>query len=716
MKNFCQIYRLVMPVQLFRRISSLCGVSDRVKIRTGVWVFLFFGMGLYQTIMAQDKYETDAEVLENTIEEQAEKIDDETEVEGLTEKIEDLRTHPVNLNNAGLEELGRLFMLNDFQILAILDYRKTYGDFVTIYELQNVPGFTAALASQISDFVIIEKPKDQLPSLRDAIRHGRHQWYIRGQRTLEKTDGYQAGEGHYLGNPWKVYSRYAYSYQSMLSAGVTMEKDAGESFPMKQQKTFFDFQSGYIRVDQESTLKTFVAGDYQLKFGQGLVLWNGYSSGKGSHVLNIRRRNEGIARFVSTEENRFFRGAATTLRLRNSDLSLFFSMKPIDANITRYDSLHGHPEVFSSLLTTGLHNTEASVKDRDAVKETVFGGNLCWNGFRFSIGTSWVHYQYNAQFSPFPEPYKYFAFRGNENTLAGIDCQYKAGKTILFAEAARSLQGKGAITAGALVKAASSLTLLVGLRNFSPGYQNPYARPFSESFSCSNESGIFSGMEMALPFHLMLKGYLDWYKFPWLRYQVNAPSEGREGLIQLDWNPSRNLSMYCRFKQETKEINGDGDTQSMEVLIPRKTASIRFQATYVLATGLQLQSRIQAGFLSMHEGNVEKSTLFSQDISWKPESKPFSLGIRYALFDAGSYDSRIYAYESDLLYVYSAPSFYGKGTRNYLVISFRILRRIDCWIKLGQTRYLNRYESGSGDNHLPGNQKTDLGVQMRVRL
>jgi hypothetical protein len=110
------------------------------------------------------------QVTENAAVESTERWEEYEENEAFSGKLADLRLHPVRINQADKEELERLFMLNEFQILAILDYRKTYGSFTSPYELANIPGFSTDLARQVSAFVIIEPDKWDVPSLKESFR------------------------------------------------------------------------------------------------------------------------------------------------------------------------------------------------------------------------------------------------------------------------------------------------------------------------------------------------------------------------------------------------------------------------------------------------------------------------------------------------------------------------------------------------------------------
>ena len=61
--------------------------------------------------------------------------------------------------------------------------------------------------------------------------------------------------------------------------------------------------------------------------------------------------------------------------------------------------------------------------------------------------------------------------------------------------------------------------------------------------------------------------------------------------------------------------------------------------------------------------------MFYQNVKYKPIFSKLSFSVRYTFFNTESYNSRIYAYESDVLYKYSIPSFYEKVKK---LLSFKV--------------------------------------------
>ncbi|MDA7580656.1 hypothetical protein N8758_04435 [Crocinitomicaceae bacterium] len=107
---------------------------------------------------------------------------------------------------------------------------------------------------------------------------------------------------------------------------------------------------------------------------------------------------------------------------------------------------------------------------------------------------------------------------------------------------------------------------------------------------------------------------------------------------------------------------------------------------------------------------------FVQDILYRPKSSPINLALRYALFDTESYNSRIYSFENNALYVFSVPANYYQGSRAYVLFRLKFLRRFDLWIKYGVRIFSNRQSLGTGPEKIDGNRKTDLTVQLRMKF
>jgi hypothetical protein len=684
-------------------------------MKTRLAFILLLLCGRLSFLCGQELSSGAAALAEQSIEETISRTDEELGYNELTEKLDALKRDQVNLNVASREELEQLSILNDFQVFSLLDYRKNFGNLASLNELLLIPGFTEESIALLSPYVVTEVPPQSLPTFREALQQGNSSLMSRVQRPLQVLAG-EMDSSRYPGNAARIYTRYAYTYRNTIRAGFTAEKDPGEAFPAGSGIRLMDFQSTFLQLKNLGSIKSLVVGDYNLRFGQGLILWSGFASGKSSDGITIRKRQDGISPYTSTDENRFFRGAASTLQVDDTEFSFFFSMKPLDANIGYFDSLLMKPVSFSSFRTDGLHLSEQDLREKDAVDEMVAGGNISINKSRLRWGITAVHTRYSSTLVPYRQGYSLFNPRGNDFTTGGIDFQFRAGSILFFGEGAGSSTGGFSFLGGALVHPAPGFTLSLLTRNLARKYTALYGRPFSESGKCNNEQGIYTGFQLQLPAHLILSGFYDQYKFPWLKYNVDAPSGGKEALIQLSWNPSLNLQMQMRYRSEKNLVNSEPSGAGMHLLSGNLRRSFRYAALIRLSESWRVQSRVDINLPCSATASDSPGYLLSQDLSWKPVETKVSLAFRYALFDVAAYENRIYSYENDLLYAFSVPSFYGRGTRIYALASFTLLKRIDLWLRIARTLVMDRQTMGSGMSMIDGNKKTDVGLQLRIRI
>jgi len=129
---------------------------------------------------------------------------------------------------------------------------------------------------------------------------------------------------------------------------------------------------------------------------------------------------------------------------------------------------------------------------------------------------------------------------------------------------------------------------------------------------------------------------------------------------------------------------------------------------------LTLKSRIEWVSIKRESRTGANGLLITQDIAYKPKSFPLSFNLRYAIFDTDSYDTRIYSYENNALYVFSVPAYYFKGSRCFLLARYSFGRSLDLWVKYGFFLYNNRDQIGSGAEQIQGARKSDLTIQLRL--
>ena len=110
----------------------------------------------------------------------------------------------------------------------------------------------------------------------------------------------------------------------------------------------------------------------------------------------------------------------------------------------------------------------------------------------------------------------------------------------------------------------------------------------------------------------------------------------------------------------------------------------------------------------------EECKLAASIIYDKRQGLPIDISLRYALFDTDSYDTRLYSFENNALYVFAVPAYYYQGNRAYILVRYSFLRHCDLWVRYGYFLYNNRQNISSGAEGIVGSKKSDLVIQLRI--
>jgi hypothetical protein len=679
---------------------------------------LLFISAFFVTNFGYSQVSETTQTIESLIEEIAETSDEDLDYTSLFDDLFYFSQNPLNLNSAKRETLEKLKFLSDIQIEEILKYRYKTQGFKTIYELQLLNGFETKDIERILSFVKVEEvDKTEFPDLKRVFKYGKQTIFLRTQFFTQQQKGFDPlYEGDkYLGDKYKYYTKYQFDYKRTIQFGFLAEKDPGEQFFEGTQKYGFDYYSAHLFIKNIGKIKSIALGDYKANFGQGLIIWSGLSTSKSSYVNDIRKSDDGLSKYSSSDENLFLRGAGTTLRFGDIDVSVFFSYKNIDANLNSEDTI-ADEQMATSFQITGLHRTLAENEDRKAVSEMLYGSNIKLRKNNFNLGATFLQYMFGATLNKNPQTYNQFYFNGSSNFNTSIDYNFTYQNFYFFGEEAMSQNGGFALLNGVTVSLASQISISALHRNYQRDYQAYYSAGFGESSGTANEKGLYLGAEINPYKSLKISAYFDSYSFPWLKFGTNAPSFGADYFVQADYSINRFLTMYARYKTETKSENTSLDVLGIKPVVPYTKTQFRYNINYKISSTLSLKNRIELSKYSK-EGNItETGFLMFQDISYKHQTLPFTLDFRFAIFDA-TYNARIYAYETDILYGYSIPAFSGKGIRTYLTLKYTIIPdKIDFWARVAIFSYADTDVLGSGLTEIQGSNKTEVKFQIRIKI
>lgn len=508
----------------------------------------------------------------------------------------------LNINDLSERELDSLHLLTRFQVRSLLDYRKQWGDILSATELTLVDGFTEDDVEALGEIVSFE------PSTgRGRVSH------LASMRLKKKWKS----EGFSLTSKYKLAG-------NIYDAAVTLDNDPCERFP--------DFISGYVRYGG------WIAGDYDLRLGQGLVMSTSMSMDAfGEPGAQIRRNS--VRGHTSSEECNFLRGAAWNGNLGRYELIAFASFNGVDARISdgRY----------TSISTDGLHATQAEREKKRSMREPLAGFELARTFGTWRVALATAGYSYTKPNGRRVQDYNrmqmYDGVWGNASaSIYGI-----AGSWRIFAEAALDAHFAPALKAGALWAPSSALEMSLSARVFSPSYIATHSEG-----SAYNQIGAQYALKL-LAGKWKFNLNADWCYHPWYAYQKPPGSMTFKA----------RLSALCAWPGGT-------------------TLQSQLSFSGMIKGKVQLKVPVNAfQFAIKAEANPKGYALLAE-ASFR--TRKFEASARITYYDTEGWDGRIYLYERSLPESFSTQAYYGKGVGEYLVLKYSPTCKIDLWIKVQQ--------------------------------
>jgi hypothetical protein len=622
--------------------------------------------------------------------------------ENQTTFLTQLAENPIDINNATFEELQGTTLLSDAQINNLLVYRQNTGSIVSIYELQSIPGFDVSTIQYIAPFFsfqLLERSPYQSKTEQRIL--------VNVETIQEKIRGIE--DGSYAGDPYRINARYRLNYPGKLSMGLQADKDAGEkfSFQPKQKQYGFDFYSFHLALYKVGRVRNLILGDYSLQFGQGLTLGSGFSLGKGPEVIaGIKKSHLGNRPYTSISEYGYFRGISGILPINSmTKLTLFGSFKQLDGTINDSSTI-------STIITTGYHRSEQEIKKKYTINNMDLGLNLRTTPKpgKLSFGFSGIFTRFNKAVSPSNKLYNQYAFSGSNNIVASIDAEWNYKNMLAFGETGMSLSGGKAILLGTIWSLSDKIDFAIHYRNYQRNFHSLYSNSLAENTNIGNERGLYEGIKIRPTRNVTISAFMDLFRFPWLKYQVSAPSTGQEYLARIEHRTNKYSYWYIQYRNILKKSNNTTytipkieETISQQVSLGITSASKKI----IFTSKVVYQIKNGNNMYSKGIGLINDITLSGKLSSWS---------FRMAIFETDDYDTRIYSYERDLLYNFSIPAYYGEGIRVGINAKIKLLPKLDLRIKIARFQYLDRESISTGDQEILSSRKTDLKFQLGLRI
>ena len=204
------------------------------------------------------------------------------------DELESFRNHPLPLNRASRARLLESGLLTPYQVATLAEYRSLSGDILSFAELERVDGFGKEAVAALRPFLSLESVRRPGEALKDTLVF-RHSAILRA--TLKD-----------------VGAKYRLAAER-VEAAVAWKGQNG---------TFY----GLYRLGKGKIL----AGDYNVRYGQGLAFWSAFQLSSLTTPESFSKRANGITPSWSFNGTGTFRGLAWDYTGSHMQLALFGAM------------------------------------------------------------------------------------------------------------------------------------------------------------------------------------------------------------------------------------------------------------------------------------------------------------------------------------------------------------------------------------------------------
>jgi hypothetical protein len=619
--------------------------------------------------------------------------------------LAELQSLSIDLNNASAFDLARIPGISLAAIDSVVARRRIrrFVDLADLAELR-IPD-TDRMLLEAFTFVTSERVSRSVVRVQSTARFSRR---------IERARGYSGENPTYLGSPNRINNRTSASY-GRHSAAITMDKPAGSRMDWSPAEGLY----GFDRIHGHATFQVgqparITIGDFRAEYGQGLTMWSGASFGRGREpVRGVMRSSRGVNGTASTMDDRMLRGIALSLhpfsRLR---LDVFASSRRLDAAIDTFSVDEGQI-VSARRMARTAHRTELEFGRRNALGERAIGSAITFKNGTTSLGLVAFKVYYSAAIAPGDRPDTYYFEGGAKLFHAGFHALTRFSHADIFGEV--SLDGRRMV-AGVRAGTGRDFEAVATVRHHSPRSDNPFAAGFaSRSYPLANEQGGYVGVRMRVSESTTINAFADLAYHPWLRYQIPRPTVSADQFIEVRHRPRKWWELSVDFRRRTSESRLTSDSVSVVLLDRGSRQTLRIHSRIDATSRLRLQARAERAVSNRSTGTTASGYLLFHELT-TPLTRFSDVTARITHFQVDHFDSRIYAYERDVIGAFTTHMHTGSGRRMYALLSARGPQRTVLQLRIARTWLDDVEYIGSGAGTIEGNTATDFSFLILHRL
>ncbi|HLP34828.1 MAG TPA: hypothetical protein VK133_02455 [Amoebophilaceae bacterium] len=479
----------------------------------------------------------------------------------IREILQEAYAAPLDLNQTTQEAVEALGILSSVQITHLFEHMRATGPLYSIYELQAIPSFDLETIRLLRPFVCVTERYDTSSAslLERIIQSKKHYAWLRYEPSLggEPKPLPPNIDHNPMVNSDKYTSQLFIKPDNQLSLGIVARKQAGEVFTWDHATHRYgcNLWSFFLLVEGKPYAKRLLIGDYQLGYGQGLLLNAGYSFQKGTDCTAIVRTHTVGIRPYKGIQRIGLRGIAIATAWKALEATGFYSSHNLDAHI-RLDE-ENRPYTHR-VDPTGRYATLHELQNKGTLHEHAIGCVLLSKNKRNQreVGITLLHLLYDIPILPRATLFTRYAFKGKRSTATGFFYRWTWRNLLLFGEAALSFPdpafgsnkiGKAGIT-GALISLSRYVDLSTAFYRYGAEFYSPYGYGFKHyTTATSNEKGWYGCIQFAPRFNWHFSTHVHLFSTLAPTVRLKLPSPGKRMTVRLSHTHQRTTTWGVRY-------------------------------------------------------------------------------------------------------------------------------------------------------------------------
>ncbi len=479
----------------------------------------------------------------------------------IREMLQEAYASPLDLNQITQETLEALRILSDVQVTHFFDHIRSTGPLYSIYELQAIPTFDLETIRLLRPFVCVTERYDtSSTSLLERItQSGKHYAWLRYEPSLDNgTKPLSPNTDHItLVNSDKYTAQLFIKPDNQLSLGLVARKQAGEVFTWDHATHRYgcNLWSFFLLVEGKPYAKRMLIGDYQLGYGQGLLLNAGRSFQKGTDCTAIVRTHTVGIRPYKGIQRIGLRGIAIATEWKAIEATGFYASHNLDAHIALDEENRPYTH---RIDPAGRYATLHELQKKGTLHERAIGCVLLSKNKRNQreVGITLLYLSYDIPILPRTTPFSRYAFKGKHSTATGFFYRWTWSNLLLFGEAALSFpdtafgskKSDKAFITGALISLSRYVDLSTAFYRYGAGFYSPYGNGFKYyTTATSNEKGWYGCIQVAPMFNWHLSTHLHLFSTLEPTARLHMPSPGKRMTVRLSHTHRRTTTWGARY-------------------------------------------------------------------------------------------------------------------------------------------------------------------------